>query len=121
MLTMAPSRRVGLVLALVVLLLWCASTASATFPGRSGAIVLSSWPSPVESPAFDFSLTFIDPSTGHARRAGLCPAEGGGHSGQCEGMGAAAVSPDGQRIAFVIGDGKTENHATTRYLLSVRP
>jgi Tol biopolymer transport system component len=114
-------RRVVVVSMLVLLLLLAASTASATFPGRNGEIVVSSWPSPVASPAFDFSLTFINPKTGQGRRTGLCPADGGGHSGQCEGMGPAAVSSDGRRVAFVIEDGRTENHAPTRYVLSVLP
>ena len=122
MLTMASARRLGITCTLaVLLLLCCASTAGATFPGRNGEIVISSWPQPVESPAFDSSLTFINPRTGRARRLALCPAVRIYPSSQCEGRGAAAVSPDGQEFAFVMGDGTAAYHAPTRYLLSVLP
>jgi dipeptidyl aminopeptidase/acylaminoacyl peptidase len=122
MLTMGRALRVLIIAMAVPLLLLTATTASATFPGRNGEIVVSSWPYPVESLAFHFSLTFVDPRTGQARRQGLCTASSGGYGGPCEGGGAAAVSPDGQRIAFITADGDaTDTHAPIRYQLSLLP
>jgi WD40 repeat protein len=121
MLTMMGVRRFGIVSVLSALFLWCASPASATFRGRNGALVMSSWPYPAASAVFANTLTFINPRTGQARRMGLCPAESTSPNSGCEGEGAAAVSPDGRRIAFVMSAGPTAYHAPTEYALALLP
>src|SRR4029453_7752581 len=55
------------------------------------------------------------------RRLGLCPPNYLSDRLPCEGSGSAAVSPDGQRIAFVMGDGNDANHQPTNYLLALMP
>ena len=116
MLTMALARRLGITCALAVLLfLCCVATAGATFPGRNGEIVISI------DRSLSFSLALINSRTGHVRSRALCSAEPTFSTSLCEGFGAAAVSPDGQGIAFVMSDGTAAYHAPDRYLVSVLP
>ena len=63
---------VRLVVASLALICVWAPAAWATFPGRNGALVLSSDRFDVRLPGVAYSLTLVNPGTGHARRMELC-------------------------------------------------
>ena len=85
-------------LGLALVTLWVAPPAGASFPGRNGELVISSY-----GARGDGVLTYVKPWAGTARRIVTCsvdrpPGE------PCDGSGAAGVSADGRSIALTAAE-----------------